>query len=258
MNLKIYLRGLGVGIIVTALVLGLSGRNHTMTDAQIKARAAELGMVEDKGSQVLSDLQEPVSDDETKDDADAEDETDGNTSAKAEAAGETAPAGPATVSQEATVSDDTEHVTDDTEGSSVDTGTEPSEADENAEPEEVDDPEAQETGAVQGNTLDNEDANSTLGGNKNTNSSAANANNTTTNNNTANSGSDKTVRITVNAGDTSWPVARRVAMAGLVEDASEFDDYLCDNGYAGFLRAGVYEIPVGSTQEQIAKILAQR
>ena len=48
MKIKIYLRGLGIGIVVTALLMGYAdGRQRTavMTDEQIMARAKELGMV---------------------------------------------------------------------------------------------------------------------------------------------------------------------------------------------------------------------
>ena len=39
-----YLRGLGIGIIVTALIMGLtSGKKQSMTDDEIKAKAAALG-----------------------------------------------------------------------------------------------------------------------------------------------------------------------------------------------------------------------
>lgn len=52
MKLKYYLRGLGIGMIVTALILGISFSNRQdqtsqiMTDDQIRERAAELGMVD--------------------------------------------------------------------------------------------------------------------------------------------------------------------------------------------------------------------
>ncbi len=54
MERKYYLRGLGIGIVMTAIIMGiaLSG-NHKMTDEEIIARAKELGMVEDT---YLSDL----------------------------------------------------------------------------------------------------------------------------------------------------------------------------------------------------------
>lgn len=48
MKLKSYLRGLGLGMIVTTLILVLAfrARNKEMTDEEIIARAQELGMVE--------------------------------------------------------------------------------------------------------------------------------------------------------------------------------------------------------------------
>lgn len=55
MKLKYYLRGLGIGVIVTALLMGiaLSGRKETLTDDEIRQRALELGMSDDTA--VLSD-----------------------------------------------------------------------------------------------------------------------------------------------------------------------------------------------------------
>ena len=47
MKLKYYLRGLGIGIAVTALVLALAGGGkRSLTDEEIKERAKKLGMVE--------------------------------------------------------------------------------------------------------------------------------------------------------------------------------------------------------------------
>lgn len=48
MKLKYYLRGIGIGVIVTTIILMIAlGRDtEVLTDAQIKQRAAELGMVE--------------------------------------------------------------------------------------------------------------------------------------------------------------------------------------------------------------------
>lgn len=52
MKLKYYLRGLGIGIIVTAVIMGASSgsRKETLSDREIRERAAELGMVEQSGS----------------------------------------------------------------------------------------------------------------------------------------------------------------------------------------------------------------
>ncbi len=55
MKLRYYLRGLGIGIFVTALIMGLNSEAGTpLTDAEIRAKALELGMVEE-ASRTLSD-----------------------------------------------------------------------------------------------------------------------------------------------------------------------------------------------------------
>lgn len=58
MKLKYYLRGLGIGIIVTAVIMGVASgsRKETLSDREIKERAAALGMVEPGNS--LADMQE--------------------------------------------------------------------------------------------------------------------------------------------------------------------------------------------------------
>lgn len=58
-KLRYYLRALGIGIVVTALILGIAGGKNgaVMTDDQVRERALELGMV-DGNSLVLSDLRE--------------------------------------------------------------------------------------------------------------------------------------------------------------------------------------------------------
>lgn len=56
MKLRYYLRGLGTGILVAALILGrLIGESRPLTDAEIKAKALTLGMV-DAESLSLSDV----------------------------------------------------------------------------------------------------------------------------------------------------------------------------------------------------------
>ena len=62
MKLKYYLRGLGIGMIVTALILGISfshrqgQETQTLTDDQIRERAEQLGMV-DSSELTLAALQ---------------------------------------------------------------------------------------------------------------------------------------------------------------------------------------------------------
>lgn len=49
MNLKYYLRGLGLGIVMTAVIMGIvtHSQKETFTDEEIMEKAKELGMIED-------------------------------------------------------------------------------------------------------------------------------------------------------------------------------------------------------------------
>ncbi len=88
MERRYYLRGLGVGIAVTAVIMGvMTSRDAKMTDREVIARAKELGMVE---STVLLDENDEASNGEEGADADNE------TEEEAGAAGED-PAGDGTV-----------------------------------------------------------------------------------------------------------------------------------------------------------------
>lgn len=57
MKLRYYLRGLGIGIVVTALVMGMTTKadGGPLTDAEIRAMALKLGMV-DADSRSLADV----------------------------------------------------------------------------------------------------------------------------------------------------------------------------------------------------------
>lgn len=57
MKLRYYLRGLGIGILVTALILTIvPGEKEVLSDAEIRERAIQLGMV-DSSSLTLADVQ---------------------------------------------------------------------------------------------------------------------------------------------------------------------------------------------------------
>ncbi|MCR4891723.1 MAG: hypothetical protein K5989_06050 [Lachnospiraceae bacterium] len=63
MNLRHYLRGLGIGMIVTAVILSISfsGKSQALTDDEIRERAMELGMVE-KNEVLLSEAEKLAED----------------------------------------------------------------------------------------------------------------------------------------------------------------------------------------------------
>lgn len=167
MKLRYYLRGLGIGIVVTALVMGLSNKDaRPLTDAEIKAKAAALGMVESESLKLTDVVLSP----------------------------EPLPTPAAT-----------------------DVPTEEPTPAATAVPTEVPTPEITVTPAAE----------------------------------------PTTVSITVQAGSGSGTVCRQLEEAGLIESAASFDNYLIDNGYSKKICVGTYEIQIGTTEEEIARIITK-
>lgn len=197
MKLKYYLRGLGIGMIVTALILGISFSSRqeqaqTMTDDQIRERAAELGMV-DSSELTLAALQN-----------DAMQPT------------ESTP-------QETQTQNSPEAATEPEETQTPETNTEPEVT---VTPEVTNEPETTVTPEATPEPEVTKVPEQT-----------------------------QTAGITINRGDDSGSVSRRLYEAGLVENAKAFDNYLCNNGYSRNINPGTYEIVPGTSEEEIAKII---
>ena len=73
-----------------------------------------------------------------------------------------------------------------------------------------------------------------------------------------NSSSSETVTITVNSGESSISVASKMVQAGLISDARQFDSYLVLSGYDRKLVVGSHPIPKGATAEEMGKILTTK
>lgn len=201
MKLRFYLRGLGIGIVVTALFMSLSGgRAQALTDEQIIARAETLGMVQEDKVLLNADKKEP------EEPAAAEPE-----SVPEESAEEAVPAEP------------TAEVTN--------------EAPEAAEPEaetpkpETPKPETEQTAEAADDTASTE--------------------------NTANA-QDSPFILEIASGSSSDTVSALLQKGGLISNAAEFDDYLCDNHYDNRIVAGRHTIPAGADYEAIAKIITTK
>ncbi len=216
MKIRYYLRGLGLGILVTAIFFMVSGKNsRPMSDEMIKARAKELGMSE---SVVLSELSteeetvEKIAEEiVTKEEAVVEQTEVDSTVAEETVAEE--------VTSEETVSEETE-------------------AEEPSSEEAVSEESTEETVVeVPSQSSDTEEAKPESESPENT------ASNT------------EPVTVTVNRGEGSDTVSRRLQEAGLVADAHEYDKYLMANGYDKRIGAGEHVIPAGATWEDIAKTL---
>ena len=219
MNLKYYLRGLGVGIVVTSLILGigLGSRKETLSNEEIKERARELGMVE-------------------------ESITVAEAAAQKEEEAQEAEVTVAPVPEENAECDAEPIVNAEPEVSSepaVSTGAEP-EASEKPNVSAASEP-AASTAAEAGATPE--------AGVKPVADEAEEDNGTAP--------EKEIVDITINPGEGSYVISQKLEQSGLIDDAAEYDAYLCDNGYHTKLRAGVHKIPMGSTREEIAKLLCR-
>ena len=67
--------------------------------------------------------------------------------------------------------------------------------------------------------------------------------------------SDKPVSITVESGEVSSDVARKLKEAGVITDSKAFVDYLLENNIAENILAGTFEIQPNSSFEEIARTI---
>lgn len=233
MKLKFYLRGLGIGIVVTAIILHfvLSSSGGEMSDEQIKLRAQELGMIENT---VLKPSVSGNSSEANIESKDANIDSNSNTKTDSDS--------------DITVDADKKDTTNVEDANT-----------ENANSEDANSETANSEGANLDGTDDSttidvdEDKNQDKDAGTNTETDTSVSDNTVSENTVSDENEMKTVVIY--AGDGSYAAAKRAYDAGLVDSAAEFDMYLCKNNYDKRLTTGTHYIPAGSTNEEIAKIL---
>lgn len=222
MEKKYYFRGLGLGIVVTAVIMGiaLSGsRQGQMTDEEIIARAKKLGMIEDSSLLDASNS----GDEENEAEGTGEQEAAEQETVKPPVKLDVAVAEP---KPEEAPEEPEETDVDSSAGAKPGTDTESS-AD--AKPASDNKPEA-DTNEM---TKQDDDTTETV---SEVTSSVAKS-------------------ITIVSGDGSYTVAKKLADAGVVESAASFDTFLCQNGYDKRLRTGTFQIPANASGEQIARIV---
>ena len=212
MKLRYQMRGLGIGIIVTALLMGVAlDDQRPLSDAEIKLLAAELGMVEED-SLKLSDVQQSSVSESDNQQKEQDSSPEGTAVSETETPTEAPTEAPA---PESTVVPTTEPTTTPTvEPTPVPT------AEPTAEPTvaPTEEPTRESEDKVTSGTI---------------------------------------ITIVVKSGANSYSVSKQLAEAGLVESANAYDKYLCNNGYAERIQVGTFEIPMGSSQQEIAKIITK-
>ena len=222
MKLKYYLRGLGVGILVTAVALSLTKETEKLTDAEIKIRAAKLGMVE---KSVLADIQKDKDalQDISKDDKDSENkdikQSDTNLSSENTGNKEIGSSNTNKDIQIENFAEDNKEL-DNTDEVLKEENKDINSSTEIESEEEIKDDYTKEDDISQSDEK-----------------------------------VEKYIVISVTPGNGSELISRKLYEAGLVESAIEYNRFLVANGYAKILRSGEHEIPEGATKEEIAKIL---
>lgn len=223
MERKYYLRGLGIGIAVTAIIMGIAqSGGRTMTDKEIIARAKELGMVENT---VLSDTIDENTEKENIDENAA-----GDSAVKDQSQDKT-PQDSANVDGAVQTAGDNVSVDEtdaqkDTDDAEAENGADrPDDVD--ATPDSTEDVETETESEEEEEPADTHEI--------------------------ITSAAIKT--ITVNSGDGSYTVAKKLADVGVVTSAETFDTFLCQNGYDKRLRTGTFSIPADASDEQIARIV---
>ena len=196
MKLKYYMRGVGIGIVVTALLMGfaISKQKEPMSDDEIRQRALEMGMIEQSGvlADDLGNKQEDVPDVSANEPDITAEEPD------------VAVEEPEILTEEPDVAVEEPEILTGEPGSVT-------------EKETTTETEIEDSVTI-----------------------------------------EEFVVITVNGGDGSRTVANKLEEAGLIEDAASYDVYLCQNGYDKRIATGDHEIPMGATEEEIAKEITTR
>jgi len=237
MNHKSYLKGLGIGIIVTALVLIVSGKfNNKVSDEYVIQRAKELGMVES------TTLTPPLALADTNKSNDQNNETVSDTNNTVDK----------TVSDTKTNNTNNEAVSD-TNKSNDQTVSDPNDTDDKTESDTN-----KSNDKTESDTNDSDDQTVSDKITDNTNDETKNGSGKdtdTSEKNTTENGGKVTVMIEIKSGESSESVSDSVAAAGLSQDATEFNKFLCDNGYDKRLRVGIYDIPIDSDYETVSKYL---
>lgn len=265
MNLKYYLRGLGLGIIVTAIIMGLSAnsREH-LSDDEIRERAKQLGMVE---STVLTESgKDALAEDDAQEAKDTakeinlevlkSEETDENTTVQDDKSQKDSDASAVverpktnTSNQQEAISEgeNTDKVAD--EKSSVD-------ASKNADKkiEETADEKQKQEKVLEKNTAEEIKAEDNVAAEDN-----SKVEEVTQAEEMKNDATQKTTySLQIVSGDSSYSVAKKLAAAGIVPSAQALDNYLCQHGYDRHISTGTYEITSDMSEEEIGRIINRR
>lgn len=232
MRLKYFLRGLGIGIVVTTIILAIShNAGRRMSDSEVIGRAKELGMAYTTAAQENStesaaettetetDTTEPVTTgQESTTDAEAGSTAETESSEASTTAQETTGVRETTTQQETTTQETTIQETTTTRA-------------------------AQESTTETTHEASTTEAETTQAENESTETEASTV---------------ITYTLTIASGMSSNTVCDILKKNGIIADSGDFDRFLVSSGYADRIRVGSFEVNSGMSYDELAAAFCSR
>jgi len=233
MKLKYYIRGMGVGIVLTALVLSIAYRGEQLSDEEIIRRATSLGMVmKDDNSPKLDKLIDEIKPGSTATgDTTGQDLTDaGGRTNEPELTG--TPGDNKQPSGEGKADEISKPANDNA-----------SEGKQTEEAGNADEGKQGGSGDGAGNTdkADKNDTKDKADEDKQTDEAKE----------------VRQISFTIERGMSSSKVAKLLEQKGLIDDAEDFNRYIISKGKASVIRVGSYTLPKGSSYNDIIKAITR-
>lgn len=292
MKLKYYLRGMGIGVLLTAIIMGvaLGGNNTKMSDAEVIKRARQLGMVDASGtlssySEATKGAEENNSDEIASGEKLSEEgkevpeevnegqsETDKSVPEVDEEKKESAQIGESSesVEAEADITLASTQVEDTTSSEpakeETDNGVKTQQVTKTAEPQAQ--PETQQNEQTAPETTEANNQQEAAPQTENQTEQPA-AENTQTEQTAAENAQPEVqtqpeassdvnyIVVVIPGGSESDTCARILREAGVITDGVDFNNYLVRSGLDRKIRSGTKQIPKGSSYEQIASIITR-
>ena len=229
MKLKYYMRGLGIGILITTIVLSLGGKKVKLSDKEIMARAGKLGMVM-KEADSDDNLEEVL--EHSLDKEDSEIDVVENNKDNEESPGIDGDTNVDDVNTDTGADTDVDDKVDENNiGVSENPGDDGDFSVDITEPDRVD---------TEQNRVDTgQDVQELDEGDMNTDAPES-----------------FQITFTIARGMSSRQVSELLVEKGLIGDAVDFDDYIKRQGKASVIRIGIYTLPKDSDYLEILNAIA--
>ncbi len=234
MNLKYYLRGLGLGIVMTAIIMGIAahGKEKSLTEEEIVERAKTLGMIEEE--QLEEYLEEARAETEERVRKEITQES-GAASAPAGGSGRLeTPGGQEGTGVQETSDGQVPESGQESEGDQSRTGNQ-------AEAAGGTDPVEDVQRGPDGRTYPAGDDIGIAGDQAEPEEDP-----------------EQEIVFTIKKGETPYSIGKRLEEEGLLPEDANFDRFLVDNGYDMKVVASEYRIPTDADMETIAKIITKQ